>query len=402
MKVLALVNVSNLDDLTCDSGVIFQRILSQELRKYDVDYVLLGPDVEVFKNLQIEGVRIRVAGLGTTRYCSRFSFDWKGIKEVIEEENPDVIFNNQVELTAALRSVLLTEGRSKTALVSYCHYPSIWGIHAGVPEIDGSLDHHHLGMPIVFDILSALVTADAFLIQSEFAKSLITSAAAYYNVSRAPEIHVISPPADPLVMGELLKAAPKNRCLLYNHRLYQSYGTEEFLLLARSLASKGIDVVVSDPMPARSKKRNSLSPTPALFRDKISQMPRAHLVDGNVSREHYRDVIQSCRIACGAFRKACVWSMAAMDCMSLGIPVVAPNYASYPEFIPEELLFNNLEQAERIASRLMDDDAFWLRSSARCYESSMAFLPSKIARKLFLIFSSLVESKTERVCVSSR
>lgn len=182
MKILSIINISNTDDLMCDSGMIFQRILAPCFIEKGVEYVLIGPDSQSFRDFPFPGIHKCYAKLKTNRYSSRFAFDWDGFKAIIEKEKPDVFFNCQIELTAALRSLLVTIGQPDVRLVSYCHYPAIWKMHDSVPIIDNSLNHKKLGLPIVFDILGALLVADAFVIQSEFAKSLIAETAKYYRI----------------------------------------------------------------------------------------------------------------------------------------------------------------------------------------------------------------------------
>ncbi len=399
MKVLSVVNISNPDDLQCDSGVIFQKILASEfVKKKNISYVLLGPDCQSFKSIEFSGCRKQVAKLGNTRYASRFSFDWTTIKDIVEAEKPDVIFNNQVELTSAFRSLLVTLKNTTTRIVTYCHYPAIWDIdNSNSPTLDGSLNHDNLGIPIAFSILSAILMADIFITQSHFAKYLLTQTALYYRLQLSKEIVIIAPPADPSLSNIKLKVAPKNKQIFYNHRLYESYGTNEFLQFIRQAEALGFELIISDPMPSRSKERLSLNNTPDYYRKLLNELPYAKVINGNIARIKYAEIIGSSRLAFASMRKACVWSMAAVDCMDIGVPVLAPRYAAYPEFIPDELLFDTKEEAYSLLEKLLNDDNFWQHCSKRCQAITQNFSSSLIADRFYELFQK--NSREATKCV---
>lgn len=142
-------------------------------------------------------------------------------------------------------------------------------------------------------------------------------------------------------------------------------------------------------MPNRSKDRSNLNSTPAKFREYIKKLKDTVLFDGNVSRENYAKLIQNSRIAIGAFRKACVWSMASTDCMSLGVQVIAPDWGAYPEFIPNELLFKDWSEAKKLIRQLLDDDIYWNHAVNLSENMTNTLEPSIIAEKFYDIFASL-------------
>lgn len=398
MKILSIINISNPDDLHCDSGVIFQKILAREfVKKKDISYVILGPDSQTFKSMEFSGCRKQLAKLGNTRYESRFSFDWSTVKGIIEAEKPDIIFNNQAELTSAIRSLLVTLKNTCTRIITYCHYPAIWAINNNhSPELDGSLNHDNLGVPIIFNILSALFTTDIFVTQSHFSRYLLTQTALYHRLKLPKEIAIIAPPADSCLSKIKLKEAPKNRHVLYNHRLYESYGTNEFLKFIQQSEMLDFKLLIADPMPSRSKERLSLNSTPSYFRKKFNDLPYTKVINGN-TRDKYAKIIENSRLAFASMRKACVWSMAAIDCMDIGIPVLAPRYAAYPEFIPDELLFNTKEEAYCLLEKLLNNDDFWKHCSKRCQLMTENFSSSIIADRFYNLFQNSCKGDMECV-----
>lgn len=389
MKILAIANISNLDDLVCDSGIIFQRILAKEFYEQQIEYHILGPNHPQFLSYVFPYAQKHAGPIGTTRFSSRFHFDWYFFEQLIGDLDPDIIFNNQVELASSIKSVLVSLGKSHIKLITYCHYPAIWGVSEdGVPIIDESLNYGNLCTPIIFDILSALTVSDKFIIQSNFAKNLIETAARYHRISNFALIAVIPPPADNSIQKGL-KQSNKTRRVLYNHRLYQTYGTGNFLDFIESCQDLNFELAVSDPMPNRSSVRSGLNSTPNSFRMRVANIKNAVLYNGNVSREEYAKLILSSRVAFGALRKACVWSMACIDCMRLGVPVIAPSYGAYPEFIPQELIFNDIPTARILMQNLLNDDEFWSYSSKISQMKAAVFEPSIIALQFLDIFNKV-------------
>ena len=74
--------------------------------------------------------------------------------------------------------------------------------------------------------------------------------------------------------------------------------------------------------------------------------------------------------------------MSALDCMGLGVPVVAPgDHGAYAEFIPSDLRFPTEDQGVAITRRLLQDDEYWRASSDGCRADARAFTPERTARR---------------------
>ena len=396
MKILSILNISNKDNISCDSGYIFQCILSKQFEKMGHKYVVAGANCPEFKQAKELKCKKEYINLGTNKFSSRFDFNSDEIAELIRKVKPDVIFNTQIELTSAIRSVLIWN-KLNIPIVTYCHYPALWAnnIKSRIPEIDQSLNAGNLGNKIVFDILTALQTSDLFVIQSKFAKSLIVKAAKYYNIPYdSKKIIVIAPPADPSFLDKKNKyiTTLKNRKnYIYNHRLYKTYGTQDFIDIFDGLHKQfGIQCVVLDPMQKRSQKRASQNNTPADFVKIMSKMPGMSIAQNNKTRAEYKSILNSGFACFAPLRKACVWSMACMDCMGLGIPVIAPNMAAFPEFVPQSLLYKNKRQLNKIISKLQTNNVFVKQMSEQCFKSAHEYSPEKIAEQLSYEFNKLV------------
>lgn len=396
MKILSILNISNKDNISCDSGYIFQCILSSQFEKMGHKYVVAGSNCPEFKQATELKCKKEYINLGTNKFSSRFDFNSDEIAKLIQKVKPDVIFNTQAELTSAIRSVLVWN-QLNTPLVTYCHYPALWAnnMKSRTPEIDQSLNAGNLGNKIVFDILTALQTSDLFIIQSKFAKSLIVKAAKYYKVPYdSKKLIVLAPPADPLFLDKkngYITTLTNKKNYIYNHRLYKTYGTQYFIDIFAELHKQfGIQCVVLDPMQKRSQKRATQNNTPADFVKIMLKMPGISIAQNNKTRNAYKTILNSGLVCFAPLRKACVWSMACMDCMGLGMPVVAPNMAAFPEFVPKSLLYKNKRQLNKIISKLQTNDVFVKQMSEQCLISAHKYSPEKTAEKLFCEFNKLV------------
>lgn len=388
MKILSIINISNEQDLTCDSGFIFQRVIASELTKLGCEYHIAGSDCKAFKKIESTFFIKHYISNGTNRYSSRYNFNFEEFDILLEKINPDIVFNCQIELTAAIKSVLEFK-KYKIPLISYCHYPALWNNSSNKPLLDETLNGGGIGLNIVMNILTAVSIADKVLIQSNFAKNLIEKAMLYYNIPYFNKIGVISPPLDDRIFDGknhyLLNEAYQS--FLYNHRLYKSYGSEIFIELGEQIYSEfNLSCNVFDSMPNRSISRSSLNKTPEYYKNIIRMKNNFHLINGNVPRDVYKRLLLQNLFALGAFRNTCVWSMASLDCSCIGIPVIAPNYASYNEFIPEELLFNDTKEAMNIIHNLINDDIFRSKMSKKAFAASKKFKADVIAKKLLNLF----------------
>jgi hypothetical protein len=369
MRILSLLNVSNVHDLSRDSGFIMQRIMGEELASRGVELCLVGPAVPAFSQMRIDWARVHAVPLGSSKYQVRYHFDWPTLERLVLELEPDVILNNQVELAPALRGILATHDLRNTALLSYCHYIPFSSSDGDDPMVlDPSLNQQGMGPALALALAAAANASDRVIVQSQFARQLLIGLSRrLLGFGFEDRLTVIAPPVDPLLLRPLRTAAPACRRAFYNHRLYDHYGTGEIVALARDLAAAtDFELLVADAMPNRSNARARLDTSVARNRAALAALECVRFSYEGGVRASYRQMIESCRIGLAPFRPGCVWSMAALDCMGMGVPVLAPGYAAYPEFIPDYLCFSSRSEAQRLARRLLDDDAFWLRASRDC------------------------------------
>jgi glycosyltransferase involved in cell wall biosynthesis len=356
VKLLSVLNLSNRERPGCDSGVIFHRLLFSRLPHASWSCTIASP-----LQMRIDGVNDVFFEVGHSKYDVRFRFDWDAAASLIRAQQPDIVFAHQVELTSHFRALLVTLG-VRAKLATYCHYWPILSIDEnGVITWDASLDHAGLAEVILFSIFSAVMTSDYFFVTSYFARELLFRAAAIYNVKFSQEkVHVLPCPADP----EFITSEPRpwriGRRVLYNHRLYRQYGADFFIKLAKELAPTGTEFVVTDFFASRNHSRNALDPFIAEYRATLARMSNVVIrADGDDRATYRHDILESVNAGLGPYRLNANWSMSAVDCLGLGIPVACPNLVSFPEFVPPELLFTTSEEATSLLERLLTDRTFW-------------------------------------------
>ena len=386
MKLLSILNLSNRDKPGADSGVIFQQLLLTRLVKHGWDCAVASPIP-----LHITGVRDIFLEVGESKYDVRFRFSWDEVVRIVSAQRPDVILVNQVELTSHFRALLVTIGVN-ARLLTYCHYWPIYEITAANRiSWDDSLNHCGLAEIILLRILDAALTCDAFFVTSEFSKNLLLSAAQRYNVRvQAPKIHILPCPADPELLSPGRRRFRTGNTVLYNHRLYRQYGTEFLIEIIKEFARSEVRFVITDFFGSRSSARIGLDTHVERYRAELRRMKNVTIRDDGDSRSVYKnEILASADVGLGPFRKNANWSMSAVDCLGLGVPVVCPNCASFPEFTPNALLFDTKDKAVALLRRLLSDSSFWKECSLASQQKVARFSADRTATRFATVVQSL-------------
>jgi len=378
MRILSYLNVSNIDDIESDSGYIFNYTLARE-------FVKRGHSFHIILPLKLERTQTRFLNdmvsyinMGTTKYESRYHFEWMDVLHVIEKYHPDIVLLNQVELTATFRVLLHSTGHEAVKIFTYCHYPATH-IDADTKDVilDYTLNDYCLGENIIYNILTSINVSDVFAIQSVFARDMLLEYAKKHNITINKMIEIIPPPYDEQIYQE-----PRNQfCneILYNHRLYDSYGTAFFIDFVAD--NPDLSFIVTDPMSNRGEDRSKFNKSPQHNKQLLAAFSNVAVVDGG-NREKYIEAIDKCRLAVAPYRTACVWSMSIIDCYCRGIPVIGPNIASFSELIPHELLFNSSSEEKALVTRLINDEKFWRDSIRKCRQLLPQISPAVIVEKI--------------------
>jgi len=382
MKILSILNVSNREDAGSDSGVIFHSLLFPECQRCGYEITVAAP----FK-IKIEGAKYIFLEPGKNKYDVRFRFDWDIYRKLIEETRPDIIFCHQVEQCAHVRALLVTLGLSeKIKLVTYYHYlPALEVVDDNIIW-DPSLNHSGLAEIIFLKVLSALKTSDIFFVTSEYSKSFLKYLAKRYNFSfDIQKVVVMPPPADPFFELEKPIAFRENqKTILYSSRLYEQYGTDFLVEIIEHYKNSDVKFVVTDFFSNKSLERKKLDTKTEEYREFLRNQNNVIIRDDGDNRQVYKDeIVANASLVLGPYRKNANWSMSMIDAFMMGIPGIGPNCASFPEFMPSNLIYNNKEDAIRLIDRLLFDKHFWESASEQCRKSYQRFMPSEIAHIFF-------------------
>jgi glycosyltransferase involved in cell wall biosynthesis len=357
LKYLSFLNLSNIDNINCDSGYIFQNQLGNSLIELGHEFTLVIP-----AKLEDSLIDFQFHHFGTNKFQVRFSFEWDKITEIINQVNPDIIISNQPELSANIKAVILSEN-SNAKLYTYVHYyPFSISSHGNI-IFDPSLNNGVFCESIIFTFVAGLLASDKIFVHSKYGEFLLNYLFNRHNIDlNKKEIVILPPPYDIFISQG--KQAENSKNILYNHRLYKQYGTD-FLIDFASTINPKFDwtIIVTDLLHNRSRNRKNLDVTVDKYKTRLSTLQNVEIrTDGN-NRETYRDIICNSKISLAPFRQNCTWSMSVIDCMSVGVPVVAPNFAWFSEFIPHELLFGSMDELVKLSKKLFIDKVFYKEMS---------------------------------------
>lgn len=388
-KVLYLLNVSNPQRLSADSGWLFADILAPALVDQGAEVTIACP-VPV-TDPRVAHVPLPAAG---SKYRARFTADVGALADLIAGVEPSVVVANQIEHAGAVRAALL-EARSPARLAGYCHYLPFHvderGVHSDVAFDDGGL-----GVPVRMLFFTGLAACETILVHSATAAAWLAEAAAALDLDLSGRIRIVPPPRDPRLVATERRTPPRLGVavadettdggavvnVLYNHRLYEHYGTGRFLELAAQLtANPSVRLTVMDLFGSRASGRRSLDASPERYRAALAALPGVQLVSDDGDRGAYRTILAGTDLALAPFRAGCTWSMSVIDCQAMGVPVLAPRLGWLAGAVDPDLSFDEPHEAVKIAESLLVDPPAWAAASARAADATRALAPELIAAR---------------------
>ncbi|MFE7130545.1 glycosyltransferase [Streptomyces sp. NPDC057638] len=379
MRVLYLLNISNPDRLSADSGWIFINVLAPALTDAGAAVTVAAPAPAGDDRCGF--IRTRVPG---TKYRARLSPDIDALVSMVQAERPDVVVANQVEEAPAVRAALLEAG-SSALLASYCHYLPFSFTDGGRLLSDPALDDAGLGQSVLLGFMAGLAASDRVLVHSSVAASWVSAAAARTGIELGGRLRIVPPPRDELLVHDPATPYDTDRgeaIGVYNHRLYAHYGTSKFVDLARELSAAGrVRLRVMDLFGDRSAERRGLDDSPERMRDALAALPHVQIVSDRGDRVRYKRMLSGARFGIAPFRPACPWSMSVIDCQAMGLPVISPRMGWFAEHIDPELCFTTPAEAVDLAERLASDDAFHQLHAKRAHACTADLTADRVAAR---------------------
>ncbi|MGW0916485.1 glycosyltransferase [Streptomyces sp. NPDC002784] len=378
MRVLYLLNISNPDRLSADSGYIFADLLAPALADAGAEVSVAAPAAAGDARCGFH--QTKVPG---TKYRARFSADIDELVALIRAEKPDVVVANQIEQAPAIRAALLESG-SNALLAGYCHYLPFSFDGGGQLMLDPSLNDAGLGRPALLAFAAGLATCDRVMVHSATAASWVSAAAARMTVDLGERLRVVPAPRDERLVRDpaTTQFASGTAIGIYNHRLYAHYGTGQFVDLARDLVTSGtVRLRVMDLFGQRRAERKGLDDSPEKMRNQLAALPHVQVVSDRGDRVRYKNLLAGARFGIAPFRPGCPWSMSVIDCQGMGLPVIAPRLGWLAEHIDPELCFTTPAEAVVLAERLATDDEFHAVHAKRAHASTADFTPGLVAAR---------------------
>ncbi|ARX80618.1 hypothetical protein SMD44_00016 [Streptomyces alboflavus] len=378
MRVLYLLNISNPDRLSADSGWIFADLLAPSLADAGADVTVAAPAAAGDARCGFH--QTKVPG---TKYRARFSADIDELVALIGAERPDVVVANQIEEAPAVRTALL-EASSDALLAGYCHYLPFSFAGGGQMLPDPSLDDAGLGRPVLLAFAAGLAACDRVMVHSSTAASWVSAAAARMTVDLGDRLRVVPAPRDERLVRDPAAIRPSTGTAIgvYNHQLYAHYGTEQVVDLARQLSDSGaVRLRVMDLFGQRRAERKGLDDSPEKMREKLAALPHVQVVSDRGDRVRYKNLLAGARFGIAPFRPGCPWSMSVIDCQGMSLPVISPKLGWLAEHIDPELCFTTPDEAVALAERLATDHEFHSVHAKRAHASTADFTPALVAAR---------------------
>ncbi|MGW0844245.1 glycosyltransferase family 1 protein [Streptomyces sp. NPDC002787] len=378
MRLLYLLNVSNPNRLSADSGFTFADLLAPALTDAGAEVTVAAPVAAGDARVGFEPTEAPA-----TKYRARFDPGLDGLVDLVRRTRPEVVVANQVEAAPAIRAALLEAG-TDALIAGYCHYLPFSFADDGNLTLDPSLDDGGLGRSVLLAFAAGLAACDRVLVHSSTAASWTTAAAARMGADLAEKLHVVPAPRDERLLRDPAEVAvPDGEAVaVYNHRLYAHYGTAQFTALARRLVVEApVRLTVMDLFGQRSPERVRLDPSPERHRDELAALDRVTLVSDRGDRVRYRNLLSGAHFGIAPFRAGCPWSMSVIDCQGMGLPVIAPRTGWLAEHIDPELLFDTADQALAIAARLATDSEFYRVHAKRAHAATADLTPAAVAAR---------------------
>ncbi|RWZ76670.1 glycosyltransferase family 1 protein [Streptomyces albidoflavus] len=378
MRVLYLLNVSNSSQLSADSGYTFANMLAPALTD-------AGAEVTVASPVPVGDSRVHFAltTSPSTKYRARFDPGMDALVTLIRDRRPEVVVANQMEAAPAIRAALLEAGVD-ALIAGYCHYLPFSFADSGVLELDPAMNDRGLGRSVLLAFAAGLGACDRVLVHSSTAASWTTATAARTGVDLGDKLHIVPAPRDVRLVRDPADITPPEGSVagVYNHRLYEHYGTARFTQLARRLvADAPVRLTVMDLFGARSPERIRLDPSPERYLEELATMDGVAVASDRGDRVRYRNLLAGAHFGIAPFRPGCPWSMSVIDCQAMGLPVIGPRTGWLAEHLADELLFDTDEQAVQIAERLATDAEFYLLHAKRAYASTADLTPAMVAAR---------------------
>ena len=271
----------------------------------------------------------------------------------LRQVRPAVVVAGQVETAPGIRAALRAVG-SHAVMAAYCaRLPFSLDEH-GTPCPDPRWPGCAPGWPAVLAFFTGAVACQRVLVSSVAAVRTVTEVAARIGMDLGNRLRVVAPPADPRMARGLAPANTSGELIgIYHHQTGPA--TRWFMRLSRMLA---------DTTPARVRVIAPSGHSRAWLAE-LGGASNVEVVSDLGNRRRLRSLLAAARFAIVPPYAGAVLPMPVVDCLSMGVPVVAPRRAGLWELTDPVLRFDSVQQAAAIVHRLAVDPDFAGQASDR-------------------------------------
>jgi glycosyltransferase involved in cell wall biosynthesis len=338
LRILTIISPSNYPNFQADSIFVYNKILFEALLQSDdkVEVIVAGSPEMPSLHPRARFIPINV---GVSKFEVRLNFRWDEMRDLLLKTQPDVCLVNMPELASAFAVLIKDDLHLPCKLVSYVHYvPAIPS--STTPDglvYEASMNEHGHGPVLLTRLLQGVIASDLTLIPSNFGVKLLSQVAARLLHTPLGEvaIKVLHPPVD---FDEVNKgrgeaeptAVPR---FVYNHRLYDEYGTHLIFNLLSDIyegEDKPFEVLVTNPTEGRGSERNRLNPVVDKNLNQIRELPFVRIQHFS-NRRAYIGALSESWAGLAPHKPHALWSMSVMDVLACGRPVLSYNIAAFNE-----------------------------------------------------------------------
>src|SRR5262249_3374107 len=136
------------------------------------------------------------------------------------------------------------------------------------------------------------------------------------EIGALPPIHTLPPPIDITEIGSIEETEVAAKPLLvYNHRLYDEYGTQKIFEILSTLASQTrgeFEVLVTNPTAGRTAERQRLNQRVDQNLAELAKLEFVHITHFADRRSYFR-ALHCAWAGLAPFKPHALWSMSVMD-----------------------------------------------------------------------------------------
>jgi len=336
MRIVYLINESTNASVEHDSGIFIAVELDKAILDHEIIFLGSKALSNFFKNF------ITLGDSYFNKYQIRFDFPYRKMREIMGKLNPDIMFINQIEQASNFRIVFNDLGLNPY-MISFSHYIPIYMIRDNNIIWDPSLNVNGSAEIIFLRHVEAVRTSSLIIHPSEFSRDLFVKAMdlTLRDYSHENKFVVMYPPLNLDLINKINndQYEPENLVIIYNHRLYDHYGTkqvinilDQYYMTLDSDERKRFKVIVTGPgLANRTPEQNRHDPSPQknieLFKRRSYVIPKLNMP----KFEYYQLISREVTAGLAPIRPNAVWSISLAEVMAFGKPVVAPNLAVFPE-----------------------------------------------------------------------